>query len=245
MTASGARRQPLRGPRARVRESVERWQALARRRFGARPPAVVLALARPVPGATVRLLPGVLVVGCVALVPDIGTEPWLLALLAAAVAVGSPRSPAVPLTDLLLGLLVLRGGDLLVTGGAGAIAGPWRLAGLLLGLHLLHRTAALAGHVAWGGRVEARVLARAARSMLPVQAVAQGLLLVAVLLRAEVGTPAGDDRVRAVAVLAAVVLAVLVLPPGLGRRARRARRAGAADDPGVRGDPEIPGSTDR
>jgi len=224
MTASGARWRPLRGPRARVRESVERWQALARRRFGSRPPAVVLALTRSVPGATVRLLPGVLVVGCVALAPDVGTGPWLLALLAAVVAVGNPRSPAVPLTGLLLGFLVLRGGDLLVTGVNGMSAGPWRLAGLLLGLHLLHRTAALAGHVAWGGRVEARVLARTARSMLPVQAVAQGLLLVAVLLRAGVGTPAGDDRVRAVAVLAAVVLALLVLPRGRARAGAAGRR---------------------
>ena len=214
------RRPPSRGVRAlaRGREALERWAHRVRRRRAPGPPGVVLELPRSVPGALVRLAPAVLVVACTAVVTTggtvagsgIGTTVRVLTALAAVVVAGRPRWPVAALFTLLLGFAVLAGGDLLLTDGTGETAGPWRLAALVLAVHLLHRVTPLAAHVAWGGRVETAVLVRTAQSLLRVQLACQALVLGTVLLRAGAGTPLGDDRVRAVAVGAVVVLAVVL-----------------------------------
>lgn len=174
-------------------------------------PTVEMALASPVPGALVRLVPAVLVLVCAALT-DVPYLWILLVPLAVAVAV-RPASPAPAAAVAVIGIGVLAGGDLLAADGGSATAGLARMSGLVLGVHLVVRGAALASHVAWRGVVEGPVLARVARSVLGAQLVAQGLVLAVVWLRAGLGgVVAGATWLRLVAVLAVLVVALLVVP---------------------------------
>jgi len=180
----------------------------ARRERWSPPPAVVLGLRASLPGAVVRLLPAALMLGCTALTAAPPTA-WVLTGVAAVAVTWQPRCPAVPGFTLLLGWLVLAGPDLLLS-PPGDPGRPWRLAGLVLGLHLVHRTAALASHLAWTARIEVAVLARAARSVLAVQAVAQALALVAGQIRSAGWTASGRDWPRIAAVAAAAAVALLL-----------------------------------
>jgi hypothetical protein len=174
-------------------------------------PRVELELAPTVPGAAVRLLPGALMVGCAALLAP-PTGGWALVLAAACAVTWRPRWPGVALFTLVTGFLVLSGPDLLAPGGGSGAPGGVRLALLVLGLHLVHRTGALAGRLSWTGRVEVAVLATAARSAAAVQLAAQAMLLLAARLRVGFGEQPGTGWLRTAAVCAVVAVALLVLP---------------------------------
>ena len=173
----------------------------------AAPPRVELGLVAPVPGVVVRVLPALLVVACAALVGWDSAVVWALAAAATGLVTWRPALPVPALVAGVVGLLVYGGGDL--TAGADD-AGLPRMAALVLCLHLLLRVSGLAAHVAWRGVVEASVLARLARSVLGAQLVAQALLLAVVSLRTAGGV--GHEWLRAIAVGAAVLVAVLVVP---------------------------------
>jgi len=111
----------------------------------------------------------------------------------------------------VVALWVLASGDLLaVDPVTGTVPGVWRVAGLVLAVHLLLVAVALAGSVSWHALVEAGVLWRAARSVLPAQAVAQSVVLLVAWVRA--GVVGQAEWLRAVAVLAAVVAVLAAVP---------------------------------
>lgn len=196
-------------------------------RPGHRVPAspVEVDLAGPVPGAAVRVLPSLAVLVCGLLLRPGGWALWA-GVLAVAVAVAvRPRSGAAPAFVLLVGVAVWAGGDLLAPdAGSGVHTGRLvRLSALVLGVHLVLRLSALAGNVAWRGRVEAAVLLRIARAVLGLQLTVLLMLLAVVWLRAGLGSTlagsvTGQQGLRLVAVLAAVAAVLLVLPPGWLRR---------------------------
>ena len=182
-------------------------------------PRLRLELVDAVPGAVVRIAPALLVLWCAVLV---GGAPfaWLTAAVGAVAVVWRPDLPTASVAAVLVALWVFGGGDQL-SERAGS-AGLLRMAGLVLALHLLLRVTGLAAHVAWRGFVEGAVLARLARSLLGAQLVAQGLLLAVVWLRSGIGGPvAGQEWLRVVAVVAAVVATVLVVPRSWLVRRRR------------------------
>lgn len=179
-------------------------------------PRVEIELEGAVPAAVLRLLPAVLVVVC-AVVVDGGSVVRVLALAAAGLLVWRPEWPVAPMMALLTGLWVLGRDDF-----ADGPDGPWRLAALVLVVHLLLRSAALAGHLAWRSRIERAVLGAVARSVVGVQLLAQGLLLATGWLRpsagAGAGTGGGQEGLRVVAVVAVVVVTALVVPRAWSRR---------------------------
>lgn len=178
-------------------------------------PRVEIELDGAVPAVVLRVLPAVLVLACAGLVGG-GSVVRVLALVAAGLLVWRPEWPVAPMMAVLTGLWVLAREDF-----AGGDEGPWRLAALVLVVHLLLRSAALAGHLSWRSRVEKAVLAQVGRSVLGVQLVAQGLLLGAVWLRSSAGVGAdggGREWLRVAAVLAVVVVTALVVPRAWSRR---------------------------
>ncbi|NLT53376.1 MAG: hypothetical protein GXX79_02155 [Actinomycetales bacterium] len=202
-------------------------------RSSTRLPRVEIALVRPVPGALVRLLPGLFVLLCA---PLVGADVWTVggAGAAAVLVVRRPASPVAAVVSLLVGLVVLAGDDLLAVGGSGDGRSGWRLAGLLLTVHLVLRTAELASHVAWRARVELSVLGRVLGGVLAVQAVAQTVLLSVLVVRSvtdagEPGAGAGQEWLRAVAVGGAVVISLLAWR--LGGHILRTRRRDAERGP--------------
>lgn len=195
---------------ARVRELLG-MRPSGRVRRPAPPPPVRLALAGAVPGALVRVVPGLLVLVLTALVGG-GPPAWWVAALAAGVAVARPDWPAPSLFLLLVGTWVLLGPDLTAPVEA-ASGGTARLVALVACAHLALRAASLAQHVSWRTLVEVPVLCRALRSVLAVQLVVQSLLLGTVWLRANLGrlTTLGDWA-RLLAVGAVVALVVAAVP---------------------------------
>lgn len=176
-------------------------------------PRVEIELDGAVPAVVLRVLPAVLALACAGLVGG-GSVVRVLALAGAVLLVWRPEWPVAPMIAVLTGLWVLARDDF--AGGAG---GPWRLAALVLVVHLLLRSAALAGHLSWRSKVERAVLGQVGRSVLGVQLLAQGLLLGAVWLRSGVGTGgAGQEGLRIAAVVAVVVVTALVVPRAWSRR---------------------------
>lgn len=177
------------------------------------PPTVRLELAGAVPGAVVRVVPGVLVLVAAALV-GVGAAGWWAAVVAAGLVVARPGWPVAPAFLLLAGVWLYGGRDLL---GAVAVAdgGLLRLAALVATLHVLLRGAAVAQHVGWRTFVEVPVVLRALRSVALAQLPVQLLVLGAVWVRANLGgLLGGSEVVRLVGVAAVVAVVVLVLPRG-------------------------------
>lgn len=177
-------------------------------------PRVEIELDGAVPAAVLRLLPALLALACAGLVGG-GSVVRVLALAGAVLLVWRPDWPVAPIMAVLTGLWVLARDDF-----AGGAEGPWRLAALVLVVHLLLRSAALAGHLSWRSEVERAVLGQVGRSVLGVQLLAQGLLLGAVWLRssAGVGAGGGGEVLRIAAVVAVVVVTALVVPRAWSRR---------------------------
>jgi hypothetical protein len=98
-------------------------------------------------------------------------------------------------------------GAIVLVGGAAPL--PAVMALVLL-VHLTLVTAAFAGRGSWGAAVEARVLTDAARPFLVVQAGAQVLAVLALQVSGAALGP--GDLWRAVALLGAIGVALLVLP---------------------------------
>lgn len=187
-------------------------------------PRVELALARAVPGALVRLLPGLLVVAGGALV-GAGSTVWTVTAVFAVVVTWRPVWPVSALFTLALGVWVLGGDDLLLLDPrTGTVPGIWRLAALVLTVHLVARLAALAAHVGWRSTVEVPVLGRLARSVLTVQVVAQSLVLLVAWVRTGLGGAGGQEWLRIVAVAGAALLALLLVPREWMQRRQRDRR---------------------
>lgn len=185
------------------------------RRAGPPRPRVEIELDGAVPAAVLRVLPAVLVMVCAGLVGG-GSVVRVLALAGAALLVWRPEWPVAPIMVVLTGLWVLARDDF-----AGGAQGPWRLAALVLVVHLLLRSAALAGHLSWRSKVERAVLGQVGRSVLGVQLLAQGLLLGALWLRSSAGAGpggGGGDALRIAAVVAVVVVTALVVPRAWSRR---------------------------
>ncbi|HEY3438681.1 MAG TPA: hypothetical protein VGK35_13415 [Actinotalea sp.] len=181
------------------------------------PPRVELGLIGPFPGAVVRVVPGLLVLACAAIIGRDNGVAWFLATAAAVTVTVRPALPVPALVAGVVGLIMLGGDDL--TAGT-RDDGLLRMAALVLSLHLLLRVSGLAAHIGWRGVVEAPVLARLGRSVLGAQLVAQGLLLAVVSVRSS-GASAGQEWLRAVAVGAVVVVALLVVPRSwLARRVK-------------------------
>lgn len=173
-------------------------------------PRVVVGLRAALPGALVRLVPGALVVALAALAGM--REGWWVVVVAGALVVTlRPRAVLAAAAVGVVALWVLASGDLLaVDPVTGTVPGVWRVAGLVLAVHLLLVAVALAGSVSWHALVEAGVLWRAARSVLPAQAVAQSVVLLVAWVRA--GVVGQAEWLRAVAVLAAVVAVLAAVP---------------------------------
>lgn len=178
-------------------------------------PRVEIELDGAVPAVVLRLLPALLALACSGLVGG-GSVVRVLALAGAVLLVWRPEWPVAPIMAVLTGLWVLARDDF-----AGGAEGPWRLAALVLVVHLLLRSAALAGHLSWRSKVESAVLGQVGRSVLGVQLLAQGLLLGAVWLRSSTGVGAGgggQEGLRIAAVVAVVVVTALVVPRAWSRR---------------------------
>lgn len=164
--------------------------------------------ARTVSGALVRLVPGSCLLACAGLLAR-GPAVWLAALVAAVLTTWRPNGPTSAVFAVGAGITVLAGNDLLAAGSPGAA--PGRLAALVLAVHLALRTTALCVHVSGGARVQVSVLVGTIRSVLPVQAVAQALVLVTLALR-NGAVPGDPGWWRLAAVLGVVTVALLVLP---------------------------------
>jgi hypothetical protein len=183
-------------------------------------PRIRVEMAGAVPGALVRLAPGVLLL-VVALIAGCAGAGWVLAGVAAVGVTCWPGSAVAAGFTALTGVWVIAGGDLLAADPVtGAVPGVWRMAGLMLTVHLMLVAAAFAAHCSWRSVVERAVLLRVLRGVLGTQAGVQSLLLLVAWLRA--WQPAGQEWLRPVAVLAVVGVAALALPrEWLVRRARR------------------------
>jgi hypothetical protein len=175
-----------------------------------RAPVVQMTLVRPVSGRWVRLLPGATILLCAVLVAR-SELAWFTAAAAALLVTWRPHLPVGAAVTVLVGLWVFGQPDLLAPtpGQTGLLV----VSALVLALHLLLRLSSLAARVSWHGVVEGPVLARLARSVLGAQLVAQSLVLAVVWLRSGVGAAvAGQGWLRVAAVVAAVVVALLVVP---------------------------------
>jgi hypothetical protein len=170
-------------------------------------PRIRIGPERTVPGALVRLVPGTCLLVCAGL---LGREPgiWLATLLAAALTTWRPAGPTSAVFAAGTGVTVLAGSDLLAAGSPGAA--PARLAALVLAVHLALQATALCVHVSGRSRVQVSVLLGTVRSVLPVQAVTQVLVLITLGVRTHAAP--GQGWVRAAAVVGAVTVALLVLP---------------------------------
>lgn len=184
-------------------------------------PRVVVRMGRTLPGAVVRLTPGVLALVVAALAGC--REAWWVLVGAIAVwLVVRPRPEVAAATaGLAAAFLLADGNRLAVDPATGSVPGVWPLAGLVLSVHLLLVLTALARHVGWTSFVEAAVLGRAARSVGAAQAVAQSALLLVAWVRT--GLTGNLELLRGVAVVAVVVAVALLVPrEWLGRgRSRR------------------------
>ncbi|WP_199424812.1 hypothetical protein [Actinotalea solisilvae] len=187
------------------------------------PPRVELRLAGAVPGSVVRIAAALAVVAVVGLS---GPPPQLGVVLAAAAALVLrwPTWPVAPAVLLVTLFVVLAGPDLLAVDASGDASGLVRASALVLAVHLMLRLGALAGRIAWRGRVDRAVLGTVGRSVLGVQVVVQGALLAVVWLRSGFGTTPGvQEALRLVAVLAVAAVAVLVVPRAWLARSWRPR----------------------
>jgi len=164
---------------------------------------------RTVPGAVLRLATGLLAVGLLAVAAQGGTLVLAMALplvAGVACAVFVAVRPAA-------GWVVLAAGALMLVGPARGVLGA---AVLVLLVHAVVLTAALAARTTPRTRVEVDVLSEALRHAAPLQAGAQVLGVVAVLVSQVVTAGGGGlgaaDLWRAGALVGAAALVVLVLP---------------------------------
>lgn len=177
------------------------------------PPRVDVGLAPCAPGALVRLVPGLLLLGVTGLTGVGGPVVWWVAAVLALLVTVVPRAPIAAGYALVLGLLVFIGGDLLARDpDTGAVGELWRIALLVAGVHAVIAAAALAEHVAWRSLVELGVLWRTARSVLAVQAIAQTLVLFAGWLRAVLVGAESLELLRLLGLAAVLALALTALP---------------------------------
>lgn len=176
-------------------------------------PRVDVALARCAPGALVRLVPGLLLLGVTGMAGVGGPVVWWIAGVLAVLVTVVPRMPIPAGFALVLGVLVFIGGDLLAQDpDTGAVGELWRVALLVAGVHAVIAAAALAEHVAWRSLVELGVLWRTARSVLAVQAIAQTLVLFAGWLRAVLVGAESQELVRLLGLVAVLALALTAFP---------------------------------
>lgn len=173
-------------------------------------PRVVVRLGRTLPGALVRLTPGVMAL-VVAALAGCRDGWWVLAGVAAGWLVARPRP------EVAAGLMTMAGFWLLADGNrlapdpvTNAVPGVGPLAALVLAVHVLLVVTALARHVGWTTLVEAAVLGRAARSVAAAQAVAQSALLLVAWVRT--GLVGNLGLLRGVAVVAVVLALALLVP---------------------------------
>jgi len=167
---------------------------------------------RTVPGAVLRLATGLLAVGLLAVAAQGGTLVLAMALplvAGVACAVFVAVRPAAG----WVGGVVLAAGALMLVGPARGVLGA---AVLVLLVHAVVLTAALAARTTPRTRVEVDVLSEALRHAAPLQAGAQVLGVVAVLVSQVVTAGGGGlgaaDLWRAGALVGAAALVVLVLP---------------------------------
>ncbi len=185
-------------------------------------PRVVPSLRGALPGAVVRLVPGAVVL-VLATLAGASDGWWLLAGAGAVALTGWPRPEAAAVVVAVMTVWLLAQGDLLLADPATrVVAGVWRLSTLVLLVHLLLVATSLAAHVAWRALVEVAVLARAARSVLAAQAVAQSAVLLVAWVRA--GIEGSQGGLRLLAVVAAVAAVVVALPREWRVRAPRRQR---------------------
>lgn len=183
------------------------------------PPRVELALGPCAPGAVVRVVPAALLLTVTGLVGVGGPVVWWIGGVFALLVLLWPHWPAAAGFALVVGVIVLVGGDLLARDpDTGAVDELWRVAVLVAGVHAVIAATALAEHVAWRSLVELGVLWRTARSVLAAQAIVQTLVLLAGWLRAGVGGAESQELVRLLGVIGVIVLALAALPAGWLRR---------------------------
>ena len=176
--------------------------------------ALHVSLAATLPSLALRLAPVVLVAAVAGVT---GGGPVLL-LVVAALAVVAAWRPALPVAAWLtaaVGLWLLANPDPL-TQEAG-FDGLVRLGALVLLLHLLSAATGLAAHAPWRGVVELTVLGRALLRVAVVQVPVQALLALVWWWRTQ-SEPLDSEVLRAIAVLCAVGVALLVLPRRNGAR---------------------------
>ena len=189
-------------------------------------PGVVVEIDRTLSGPAVRMAPALFVLLAGALAGTGGLW-WAIVAVGVIAVVARPDWPVAPGFLVLCGFALLQERDLLAPAATGGMSGETvgRLAALVLVLHLLLRTAALAGHTPWDGQVELGVLGRAARSVIGTQAVVQVLLVFVAWMRASVlpglaGSSglAGQEWLRLLALGAVVVAGALLIPRSWLRR---------------------------
>lgn len=189
-------------------------------------PGVVVEIDRTLSGAAVRLAPAVFVLLAGVLAAS-GTLWWAIVVAGLIAVVARPDWPVAQGFLVLCGFAMLQEGDLIAPAATGGMDGAsvGRLAALVLVLHLLLRSAALAGHTPWDGQVELGVLGRAARSVIGTQAVVQVLLVFVAWMRASVlpglaGSSGleGQEWLRLLALGAVVVAGALLIPRSWLRR---------------------------
>ncbi|MDT0164142.1 hypothetical protein Q9R32_01060 [Actinotalea sp. AC32] len=190
----------------RVRAAADARRAGGRDRPGA--PTLRVDLASAAPGWVVRLLPAA-ALALTTVASGGGTVVWLVAAAVGVLVTWRPDWPWAGAVPALVGTWVLSRDDLLAQGASGAL----RLAALVVGAHLVVRLGGLAAHVAWRARVELGVLRRSLLPVVVVQAAVLVLVAVVAAVRAGAGTAdAGAGWLRAVALVAAVTLVVVLVP---------------------------------
>ncbi len=181
-------------------------------------PRVVVRMGRTLPGALVRLAPGV-VAAVVAALAGCREGWWVLAGALALWLVVRPRPELAAAFAGVAALWLLADGNRLAADPVtGAVPGVGPLAALVLAVHVLLVVTALARHVGWTTFVELAVLGRAARSVAAAQAVAQSALLLVAWVRT--GLVGNLGLLRGVAVVAVVLALALLVPRDWLWRAR-------------------------
>lgn len=173
-------------------------------------PRVVVRMGRTLPGALVRLAPGLMAL-VVAGLAGCREGWWVLAGVVALWLMVRPRPEVAAGFMTMAALWLLADGNRLAADPVtNAVPRVWTLAALVLAVHVMLVLTALARHVGWTTFVELAVLGRAARSVAAAQAVAQSALLLVAWVRT--GLVGNLGLLRGVAVVAVVLALALLVP---------------------------------